>query len=58
MNAMRLYLEFEITDPVSVDDLDELADIVRRVVDEKVGESDFMIVDIRDYTIAFELIDD
>lgn len=55
---MRLYLEFEITDPVSVDDLDELADIVRRVVDEKVGESDFMIVDIRDYTIAFELIDD
>ncbi len=54
---MRLTLEFYIDQPVAADDLDELSTLVREAIDEKIGESDYMVEEVYNYDISFELID-
>ncbi len=60
---MRLKLEFYIDQPVAaddlddLDDLDELAALVREAIDEKIGETDYMVEEVSNYDISFELID-
>ena len=42
---MRLMLEFYL-DEVSAEDLDDLSDMVRAAIDEKIGETEYMIQDV------------
>ncbi len=51
---MILTLEFYIDEPVSSMDLDELSDQVREAVDKVVGETDYMVQEVK---ISSELID-
>lgn len=55
---MRLTLEFLIDDPVPTEDLDELSDLVRAAIDKNIGEVDYMVQDVSNYQISFELLDD
>ena len=57
MTPVRLNLEFLIDQPVPTDDLDELADLVREAIDDKLGQTDYMSADVRGYDITFELLD-
>lgn len=45
MVPLKLTLEFYL-DAVSADDLDELGDLVREAIDEKIGETEYMIQDV------------
>lgn len=55
---MRLSLEFYIDDPVPTEDLDDLSDLVRAAIDKHIGEVDYMVQDIHNYDVSFELLDD
>lgn len=54
---MRLKLEFLITQPVPAEDLDDLADLIRECIDERIGETDYMVAEVHGYDVSFELFD-
>ena len=58
MGPLRMTLAFYIDQPVPTADLDELSDLVRSAIDAKIGETDYMIQDVNNYDISFELQDD
>ena len=43
---MRIALEFYIDEVLCTIDLDELSDMIRAAIDEKIGETDYMVQDI------------
>ena len=53
MDPVKLTIELYINDPVS-NDIDELTDLVRDAVEEKIGEADYTIADIG---LTFEIDD-
>jgi len=57
MNPMILTLTFYIDEPKPLQDLDDLSDIVREAIDEKVGESDYMVQDVSGLNVDYELND-
>ena len=57
MAPMELHLTFYINDPVSSDDLDTLATIAREAIDEKVGESDYMIEEVIGFDVDIQIDD-
>lgn len=44
--GMRIALEFYIDEVLCVGDLDDLSDVLRAAIDEKIGETDYMVQDI------------
>ncbi len=54
---MIIKLEFYIEQPVPAADLDDFSDIIRKAIDEKIGETDYMVQDIS-YNIELEIKDD
>jgi hypothetical protein len=54
---MILTLTFYIDEPKPLQDLDDLSDIVREAIDEKVGESDYVIQDVSGLNVSYELND-
>jgi hypothetical protein len=57
MHPMILTLTFYIDEPKPLQDLDDLSDIVREAIDEKVGESDYVIQDVSGLNVSYELND-
>lgn len=57
MSPMRLHLTFIIEDPVPAEDLDDLGNLVREAIDEKIGETEYMVAEVKGYDISFELFD-
>jgi hypothetical protein len=57
MTPMILTLTFYIDEPKPLQDLDDLSDIVREAIDEKVGESDYMVQDVGGLNVEYELND-
>jgi hypothetical protein len=53
MDPVKLTVELHIDEPVS-NDIDELADIVTKAIDQAVGESDYVVVDVG---LSFEIDD-
>lgn len=51
---MRIQLTFDLYETIAVEDLDELCDLIREAVDEKIGETEYMVQDIG---IGIELFD-
>lgn len=56
MNPMELTLTFQL-EPMSVDDIDALTESVREAIEEKFGEVEFEIEDVRGLDITLELYD-
>ena len=55
---MRITLEFYVDIPPPIEDLDEMCELIREAVDEKIGQTDYMVQDVRGYNVQLELIDD
>lgn len=57
MNPMELHLTLYIDNPVPIEDLDDLATLVREAVNEKIGEVDYLVQDVIGFDISYEFID-
>ena len=51
---MRITVELILSETYSDVEVDEISDIVREAIDEKVGESEYMVQDVR---VGIELDD-
>jgi len=59
MEPIKLTLEFYIDDPVPVEDIDDLSDLIRHVIDTNIGETDYMVQDLyRSYSVDLEFQDE
>ena len=54
---MEIHLTFYMNDTVSSDDIDELITMTREAVDEKIGESDYMIEEVSRYDVGIQIDD-
>ena len=57
MNPMILTLTFYIDQPIPLQDMDDLSDVVREAIDEKIGESDYMVQDVTGLDVKYEFND-
>lgn len=57
MAPIELTLTFFIDEPSS-EEIDDLAVAAREAIDEKIGESDYMLEDVRYFDVDIKLIDD